>query len=118
MSGGRYESSIITNCIILSATRQASQSRSQKRKELIIDLILGVALPLIVIPLHIVVQGHRAGKCNDDVYLAKTDLFVEDVIQSFGCSAPIYLSIASIFLFQLWQIGLNAACCVYAGESV
>lgn len=57
------------------ATRQVTQDASDRKKTLIIDLLLGVALPLLTIPLHYIVQGHRAGesanaKCDHSISLS------------------------------------------------
>ncbi|CEH12852.1 pheromone receptor [Ceraceosorus bombacis] len=81
----------------IAATRQVSQTPKDKRNNLIIDLILGFGIPLIMLALRIIIQGHRM-----------------DIIPAYGCNPPVYVSIPQLFVHSLWQLVLSLVCVVYA----
>ncbi|PWN45810.1 STE3-domain-containing protein [Ceraceosorus guamensis] len=81
----------------IASTRQVAYTQSDRRRFMIVDLIICVGIPVLLVPLHIVVQDHRM-----------------DVVLGHGCNAPTYMSVPALFCYYLWQIGLATACVVYA----
>lgn len=85
----------------IASTRQAMQTPRDKRRRIIIDLLVGIGFPLLLLPLRYVAQGHRM-----------------DIIEEIGCSLPLYISLPSIFLYQIWPLVLSLVSLVYAGELI
>ncbi|PWN87045.1 fungal pheromone STE3G-protein-coupled receptor [Acaromyces ingoldii] len=81
----------------IASTRQVSQSHADRRHTLVLDIALGLGLPLLMIPLRLVVQGHRM-----------------DIVEGFGCEPPIYPSVAAVLLYQIWPLVLDLCCLGYA----
>lgn len=70
-----------------------------KRYDTLIDCILCIAIPVVYMTTHVVVQGHRF-----------------DIVEGFGCQYDLYPSWAMLFLFTippLFFIGLSS---IYAGK--
>ncbi|KZP13965.1 STE3-like pheromone receptor [Athelia psychrophila] len=82
----------------IAAVQATSSSRQDKRRALIGDLCIAVGLPVVVMVLHYVVQGHRF-----------------DIIEQVGCIATIYNTLASYFLVFLWPVFIGCISCVYSG---
>lgn len=81
----------------IASTRRVSQSTRDKRRALFFDLILGLALPPLLVPMRIVVQGHRM-----------------DIISGITCAPPLYASVPAIFLSQLPPLILSTVNFVFA----
>ena len=65
-----------------------------------LEVLLGVALPIVLLALHVVVQGHRI-----------------DIIEGYGCTMPQYVnSLPYIFLYSLWPPILALVSLFYGGE--
>lgn len=83
----------------IAAARQAQFSAKDRYQRRIVDLSIGLGLPLLVMSLHTVVQGHRY-----------------DVIQRVGCIPAVYWSLPAVFLVIIWPVILLLAAAVYAGK--
>ncbi|THU83827.1 STE3-domain-containing protein [Dendrothele bispora CBS 962.96] len=75
----------------IASCQTASVTLRDKRREVIIDLAIGVGIPLLQIPLHYIVQGHRY-----------------DLIEQVGCWGTTFNTIPAYPLSFLWPniIGL------------
>lgn len=62
------------------------------------ELLAGLLIPLLQIPFHIIVQGHRMNEIRD-----------------LGCIVPIFPSILSVIFVLCYNVILNLICVVYAG---
>ncbi|GAA5882530.1 hypothetical protein JCM1840_000649 [Sporobolomyces johnsonii] len=82
----------------IAAARQAHFSAKDRRRRRLVDLAIGLGIPVLVMILHIVVQGHRY-----------------DIYQRVGCVVTVYWSLPTIFLVVIWPIVLLLAAAVYAG---
>lgn len=98
------------------ATRQVSSTLAERRRTLALELAIGIGIPLMLIPSHLIVQGHQLGELanKDHTKLFLTSVTITDYIASFSCVAPIYPSIPAVFLSYLWQPLLNTVNMVYA----
>lgn len=65
-----------------------------------IELLLGLVTPLVQVPLHYIVQGHRYNQ-----------------IQDVGCVVAIYPSVPAIILVLCYPVLINIISFVYAGKS-
>ncbi|PWN50975.1 fungal pheromone STE3G-protein-coupled receptor [Violaceomyces palustris] len=81
----------------IASTRQVSYTKADRRRRTFIDLGIGIGIPLMIIPLRVVVQGHRM-----------------NIVGGYGCFTPAYYSWLYIFIFQIWWILLSLASLVYA----
>ncbi|KAI0944383.1 hypothetical protein AcW1_002112 [Taiwanofungus camphoratus] len=82
----------------LASLRKAKITHSDKRRRMLVDLVLCVAVPAVYMALHYVVQGH---------------LF--DIVEDFGCRAEDYVSIPEFFLMWLLPILFCLGTFVFAG---
>ncbi|KAK7435127.1 a-factor receptor [Stygiomarasmius scandens] len=75
----------------IASCQTASISRADKRRQVIIDFAIALGLPILQIPLHLVVQGHRY-----------------DILEQVGCRPTTYNTIPAYPLSYLWPniIGL------------
>jgi len=71
-------------------------SRSEKRRGIIIDLLIGIGLPLIQIATHYVVSGHRY-----------------DIFEDFGPIYSIVLVPQAFYLFYCWPVAIGCVSLVY-----
>ncbi|BGP27494.1 A1 mating-type pheromone receptor [Rhodotorula toruloides] len=85
----------------IAAARQAQFSAKDRYQRRIIDLSIGLGLPILVMIMHTVVQGHRY-----------------DIIQRVGCIPAVYWSLPAVFLVIIWPVILLLAAAVYAGLAV
>ncbi|KAL6308811.1 pheromone A receptor-domain-containing protein [Sparassis latifolia] len=90
-------------CLCMHLERVASvriihATQSDKRKRMIIDLLLCFGVPMIYIGVYYVIQGHRF-----------------DIVENFGCRAETYVSIPEFFLFRLPPILFSLGTFVFAG---
>lgn len=83
----------------IASLRQAHSTNSQRKRRLLIDLSIGLGVPVLQIPIFYIVQPYRA-----------------DLAIGVGCSAPLYPSIVSLFVFHLWRIVISILCAIYAGK--
>ncbi|KAG8759512.1 a-factor receptor, partial [Serendipita sp. 396] len=83
----------------LSKAQAVLISKSQKRKELCIDLLIGLGFPLLGVGGHAIVQGHRY-----DIY--------EDV----GCTPTTYNVTLAYPLYFIWPLVLAIISAVYGCE--
>lgn len=84
----------------IASLRQAQSNSSDRKRRLYIDLTIGAGIPILQIPLFYIVQPYRA-----------------DVIENIGCQCPLWPSVVSLFVFQLWRIVISFLCVIYAGKS-
>ncbi|CEH12850.1 STE3 [Ceraceosorus bombacis] len=82
----------------IASTRQVSFTDRDRRNTLIIDLCIGIGLPILLLALRPISQGHRI-----------------DIISNYGVRSPYYSSIVGVFTYQIWLLGLGVAGFVYAG---
>ena len=75
-------------------------TRSQRKRAAAVDLILCFAAPILVMPLHYIVQPHR--------------YFIETIG---GCDATFDQSWLSIVLIFLWSPAFCLACAYYSSKS-
>lgn len=67
-------------------------------ESLLIDLFIGIFCPLLLIPLRLIVQGHRS-----------------DLIPGMMCLSPLYASVPALFLSQLPPLLLATSNAIFAG---
>lgn len=83
----------------IASLRQAHSTISDRRRRLVIDLTLGLGIPVLQIPLFFIVQPYRL-----------------DVLENIGCSAPLYSSVPALFVFHLWRLLVTLFCAVFSGK--
>lgn len=71
----------------------------QKRNHVLIDLGIGVGVPVLVMASSIAVQPHRF-----------------DVVEGYGCAMPVWTALPAIFIIPLWPIVFGVASSIYGGE--
>lgn len=81
----------------IASLRQAHSTISDRRRRLVIDLTLGLGIPVLQIPLFFIVQPYRL-----------------DVLENIGCSAPLYSSVPALFVFHLWRLLVTLFCAVFS----
>ncbi|KAJ6589756.1 pheromone A receptor-domain-containing protein [Mycena capillaripes] len=87
----------------IASVRSVTKTRSEKRKAILIDLAIGLGLPLLQIPLQYIVQGHRY-----------------NIFEDIGCLGETYETPVAIVLFHLPPIlvgCVSAAYCVLSIKS-
>ena len=100
-----------------------SRCHFQQRKELIIELSIGVGIPVIGIGLraflHFTIRIHIYLYSS---HLSNLDYIVQghrgDIIQGLGCWNTTYNSIASLFLFQIWPCILSLIAITYGIHTI
>ncbi|KAG8719611.1 a-factor receptor [Ceratobasidium sp. 395] len=75
--------------------------RSSKKRNLIIDLLLGIGLPILVMALHYIVQDHRF-----------------DILEDYGCWPATYNTLLTVPLVLIWPIIISVASFIYAGLTI
>ncbi|GBE87046.1 Pheromone B beta 1 receptor [Sparassis crispa] len=90
-------------CLCMQLERVASvrlvhTTQNDRRKYMILDLLLCIGVPAIYIGLFYVVQGHRF-----------------DIVEGFGCRPESYVSIPEFFLMRLPPIVFSIGTFVFAG---
>ncbi|KAJ2916369.1 hypothetical protein MD484_g4043, partial [Candolleomyces efflorescens] len=81
----------------LTSVQTVSILLSDKRRMVLIDLCIAVGIPVVIMVLHYVVQGHRF-----------------DILGSVGCYPVVYNSIPAYFLYFMWPLVLGAVSFVYS----
>jgi pheromone a factor receptor len=82
----------------IASIRTVMVTRGDKRREMLIDSLIGVGLPLLSVALYYIHQGHRY-----------------DIYQELGCVAPVYLTWASMCLLIIWPLVIGVISAVYTG---
>ncbi|KAF8145345.1 pheromone B alpha 1 receptor [Mycena galopus ATCC 62051] len=85
----------------IASVRTVTKSRSEKRKAIMIDLLIGLGLPLLQIPLQYIVQGHRY-----------------NIFEDIGCLGETYETPVAIVLFHLPPILVGCVSGVYCVLSI
>ncbi|KAG8835259.1 a-factor receptor [Serendipita sp. 399] len=70
---------------------------TQKRRDIYIDMAVGLGFPALIMALHYVVQGHRF-----------------DIMEDYGCWPSIYPSVAAYILILPWPWIISAISIVYS----
>ncbi|KAH6890865.1 pheromone A receptor-domain-containing protein [Coprinopsis sp. MPI-PUGE-AT-0042] len=81
----------------IASSTTVSMTRRDKRNAVLVDLAIAVGIPVIVMALHVVVQGHRY-----------------DIIEDFGCFAVVYHTLPAYFLVYCWPTVLGCVSFVYS----
>ncbi|TFK26911.1 STE3-like pheromone receptor [Coprinopsis marcescibilis] len=82
-------------CII--SVQTSSITRGDKRRMVIIDLCIAVGLPVIIMILHYIVQGHRF-----------------DILEDFGCFPIVYNTLPAYFIYFMWPVLLGVISFIYS----
>ncbi|KAG1816849.1 pheromone A receptor-domain-containing protein [Suillus subaureus] len=82
----------------IAVIKTASATREDKWRALIIDLSISIGIPVIVMALHYIVQGHRF-----------------DILEDVGCWPATYNVIPAYFLVYMWPSLLGCISFVYSG---
>ncbi|EIN05682.1 STE3-domain-containing protein [Punctularia strigosozonata HHB-11173 SS5] len=85
----------------ISSLRRARITHDDKRRALIIDLLLCYGVPLLFTGAYIIVQGHRF-----------------DIIQTVGCRPTIYVSWPAILISLMPPLLASVISCLFAGLSL
>ena len=83
----------------IASLRQAHTTHKERRRRFCIDLIVGLGVPTLQIPLFFVIQPYRL-----------------DVLENIGCSAPYYNSVPAIFVYYLWRMVVSTLCAIFASR--
>ncbi|GAW04836.1 pheromone receptor [Lentinula edodes] len=75
-----------------------SITRDDKRRAIFEDIAITLGLPILVLLLHMIVQGHRF-----------------DIFEQYGCSPTTYNTIPAYFLFYMWPVLIGLVSLVYSG---
>ncbi|KIJ64367.1 hypothetical protein HYDPIDRAFT_112368 [Hydnomerulius pinastri MD-312] len=81
----------------ISRVRTVSTTRQDKRREVIIDLCIAIGIPVLVMVLHYIVQGHRF-----------------DILEDVGCYPSIYNTLPAYFCVFMWPVVLGCVSFVYS----
>ncbi|GJE89168.1 STE3-domain-containing protein [Phanerochaete sordida] len=81
----------------IAAVRQTALDRHEKRREVYIDLAIGLGIPVLVMCLHTVVQGHRF-----------------NIVEDIGCVPAIYVTPLTFPLVFMWPVLLGVVSFIYA----
>ncbi|KAF8597848.1 STE3-domain-containing protein [Ceratobasidium sp. AG-I] len=85
----------------IATIKSVTHMRGSKRRDAIIDLSLGVGLPILIMILHYVVQGHRF-----------------DIIEDVGCWPSVYNTLLAVPMILMWPVLISVASFIYAGLSI
>ncbi|KAG8858707.1 a-factor receptor [Tulasnella sp. 330] len=85
----------------ISTVQQVHISKSDSRKELCLELAIGLGIPVIVMVLHVVNQGHRY-----------------NVVENIGCWPETYTTPVAIATLYTWPIGIAMVSFVYCSLSI
>ncbi|KAF4611746.1 hypothetical protein D9613_004064 [Agrocybe pediades] len=81
----------------IATTQNVSISLAEKRRAIIIDLLIALGIPVLVMALHYVVQPHRY-----------------DILEDIGCYAATYNTLPAYFLVLMWPVLLGLISFVYS----
>lgn len=90
---------LLRRLAIIASNQSASKSREEKTRIFVVELTAGIVIPLLEVLFHLIVQGHRM-----------------DEVQDFGCFAPIYPTLATVFLVMLYPIVITLISAIYGGK--
>lgn len=82
----------------IAVIKTASPTREDKLRAVIIDISISIGIPVIVMTLHYIVQGHRF-----------------DILEDVGCWPATYNVIPAYFLVYMWPSLLGCLSFVYSG---
>ncbi|KAG1751804.1 putative fungal pheromone GPCR, STE3-type [Suillus lakei] len=82
----------------IAVIKTASPTHEDKRRAVIIDLSISIGIPVVVMALHYIVQGHRF-----------------DILEDVGCWPATYNVIPAYFLVYMWPSLLGCISFVYSG---
>ncbi|KAF7374515.1 Pheromone B alpha 1 receptor [Mycena sanguinolenta] len=85
----------------IASVRTVTKTHSEKRKAIMIDLLIGLGLPILQIPLQYIVQGHRY-----------------NIFEDIGCLSETYETPVAIVLFHLPPILVGCVSAVYCILSI
>ncbi|KAJ8502461.1 hypothetical protein ONZ45_g11738 [Pleurotus djamor] len=80
----------------IASIQAVSVSRSEKRRDVLIDTAICVVFPIIYIALQYVVSGHRF-----------------DILEDLGCQPALYNTLPTYFISYMWPILIGLASAVY-----
>ncbi|EMD35231.1 fungal pheromone receptor [Gelatoporia subvermispora B] len=81
----------------ITSISSVSVTREEKRRDVFIDLCIGVGIPVLVMILHVVVQGHRF-----------------NILEDVGCVPEIYNTPPAYPLVFMWPVLIGCISFVYA----
>ncbi|KAF9007123.1 STE3-like pheromone receptor [Cyathus striatus] len=81
----------------LTAIKKAMVTRDDKHRMVVVDLCLAVGIPIIIMILHVIVQGHRF-----------------DLYEDIGCYPVIYNTLPAYFLYHMWPVVLGVFSFVFS----
>ncbi|KAE9396423.1 pheromone receptor [Gymnopus androsaceus JB14] len=81
----------------ITSTQTVSITRDDKRRAIYEDVAIVLGLPILVLILHIIVQGHRF-----------------DIVEEYGCSPTTYNTLPAYFIFYMWPILIGLVSFVYS----
>ncbi|KAL4070136.1 pheromone A receptor-domain-containing protein [Scleroderma yunnanense] len=81
----------------IAVIKSVSVTREDKRRAMIVDLFITIGIPVVVMALHYVVQGHRF-----------------DILEDVGCWPAIYNALPAYFLVFMWPTLLGCVSFVYS----
>ncbi|KAJ6498392.1 pheromone A receptor-domain-containing protein [Mycena vitilis] len=85
----------------IASVRSVRKSKAEKRRAILIDLAIGLGLPLLQIPLQYIVQGHRY-----------------NIFEDIGCLGETFETPVAVVLFHLPPILLGLISAVYCTLSI
>lgn len=83
----------------IASARSVLVDRKQKRRSVVVDLIIGVGIPVAVMAASYVFQPHRF-----------------DIMEGVGCEPVLWSCIGMVLLIQLPPIALNLVSAAYGGK--
>ena len=84
----------------IAADRPTSTSEHSRQRVFCVEIAVGLLLPLLQIPLHYIVQGHRM-----------------DEMAGMGCFVAVYPSVLTIVLVLCFPVIITMISAVYGGET-
>ncbi|KAF7331661.1 Pheromone B alpha 1 receptor [Mycena kentingensis (nom. inval.)] len=85
----------------IASVRTVTKTKTQQRREIIVDLLISVGLPVLQIPLQYIVQGHRY-----------------NIFEDIGCLGTTYENPLSIVLWHLPPILVGCVSAIYCVLSI
>ncbi|KAF7293020.1 Argonaute-like protein [Mycena indigotica] len=85
----------------IASVRSVTRTHAEKRRAIIIDLLIGLGLPILQIPLQYIVQGHRY-----------------NIFEDIGCLGTTYETPVAVVLFHMPPIIIGSISAVYCVLSI